>query len=141
MHSIEQEFREKVTAKIRIESEGSDRFRIFTPLRFDDGDHLVVVLKRKESQWLFSDEAHTFMRLTYDIEEKQLLRGTRQKIISDVLTEFQVEDRDGELVLVVPEKRFGDAFYSFVQAILKISDVSFLTKERIHSAYIEEFAL
>ena len=42
------------------------------------------------------------MHLTYDIDEQDLHRGTRQKIISNTLSTFRVDDRDGELVLSVP---------------------------------------
>ena len=49
--TIEREFKEKVCAKIRIASEGVDRYRVFTPFLFDDGDHLAIVLKRQDSAW------------------------------------------------------------------------------------------
>ena len=137
--AVEQDFREKVSAKIRLTSEGVERFRVFTPFQFDDGDHLAIVLKKEGTKWLLSDEAHTYMHLTYDVDEKDLHRGTRQKIISNALSTFQIEDRNGELVLYVPDERYGDALYSFVQAILKISDVSYLSRERVISTFKEDF--
>ena len=79
------------------------------------------------------------MHLTYDIDEKDLHSGTRQKIISNALSMFQIEDRDGELVLDVPEERYGDALYSFVQGLLKISDVSYLSRERVRSTFMDDF--
>ena len=88
---------------------------------------------------MLSDEAHTYMHLTYDIDEKDLHSGTRQKIISNALSMFQIEDRDGELVLDVPEERYGDALYSFVQGLLKISDVSYLSRERVLSTFMDDF--
>ena len=42
-----------------------DRYQVFTPFLFDDGDHLVIVLKRNNSHWVLSDEGHTYMHLTY----------------------------------------------------------------------------
>ena len=139
MESIEHDFHEKVSAKVRLSAEGMDRFRVFTPFLFDDGDHLSIVLKKEGSRWVLSDEAHTYMRLTYDVEESDLHRGTRQKIISNALSTFQVEDRDGELMIGVPDGRYGDALYSFVQALLKIADVSYLSRERVRSTFMEDF--
>jgi len=136
---IENDFREKVCSKIRLVGEGMDRYRVFTPFLFEDGDHLAIVLKRERSTWTLSDEGHTFMHLTYDLEEKDLQRGTRQKIITNALSMFQVDDRGGELILRVPGEQFGDALYSFIQALVKISDVSFLTRERVRSAFLEDF--
>lgn len=139
VESIERDFHEKVSAKVRLVAEGVDRYRVSTPFLFEDGDHLVIVLKRAGAGWVLSDEAHTYMHLTYDIDEKDLHRGTRQTIISNALSTFQIEDRDGELVLDVPDERFGDALYSFVQALLKISDVTYLSRERVRSAFMDDF--
>ncbi len=136
--SVEQQFREKVSKEIRLAQEGVERFRVFTPFLFDDGDRLAIVLKKEGDRWVLSDEAHTYMHLTYAVDEKDLQRGTRQKIISNVLSTFQIHDRDGELVLAVPEEQYGDALYSFVQALLKITDVTYLTRERVRSTFMED---
>lgn len=98
--SIEQDFRDKVSAKIRLAAEGVDRFRVLTPFLFDDGDHLAIVLRREGPRWVLSDEAHTFD---------------------------------------VPNSRYGDALYSFVQALLRSSDVSYLSRERVKSTFMEDF--
>lgn len=137
--TIEQDFRAKVSAKVRLTAEGLNRFRVFTPFRFDDGDHLAIVLKQDGQRWILSDEAHTYMHLTYDIDERDLQRGTRQTIISSALSVFNVEDRNGELILAVPNEQYGDALYSFVQALLKITDVSYLSREQVRSTFLEDF--
>lgn len=137
--TVQREFQRKVSDKIQLSGEGVDRFRVFTPFLFDDGDHLVIVLKKEGARWVLSDEAHTYMHLTYDIDEKDLHRGTRQKIIANTLSTFGIEDRGGELILDVPEERYGDALYSFVQGLLKITDVSFLSREHVRSTFMEDF--
>lgn len=139
IEAIERDFREKISTKIRLEAEGVECFRVVTPFLFEDGDHLAIVLKREGTRWLLSDEAHTYMHLTYDINERDLHSGTRQKIISNTLSTFKVQDRHGELVLDVPEQRYGDALYSFIQALLKISDVSYLSRARVQSTFAEDF--
>ncbi len=139
IQAIEQDFRTKVCSKIRLAEEGVERFRVFTPFLFEDGDHLAIVMKREPTGWVLSDEGHTYMHLTYDLDEKDLQRGTRQKLIAGALSVFHVEDREGELVLRVPEEHFGDALYSFVQALLKVTDVSFLSRERVRSTFMEDF--
>ena len=138
IESMEHDFHRKVSQKIRLSGEGIDRFRVFTPFLFEDGDHLAIVLEKKGPRWVLSDEAHTYMHLTYDIKEKDLHRGTRQTIISNALATFGIEDREGELVLEVPEERYGDALYSFVQGLLKIADVSFLSRERARSTFMDD---
>ena len=36
-----------------------------------------------------------------------------------------------EAISTVPDRRYGDALYSFVQALLKITGVSYLSRERV----------
>jgi hypothetical protein len=112
---------------------------VFTPFLFEDGDHLAIVLRKENGYWVLSDEGHTYMHLTYDIDEQDLQRGNRQKIITNTLSTFQVEDREGELILPIPDGHYGDALYSFVQALLKVSDVSYLSRERVRSTFLEDF--
>jgi hypothetical protein len=139
--TIERSFREKVSSKIRLADEGLSRFRVLTPFAFDDGDHFVIVLRKDRTGWTLSDEGHTFMRLTYEIDEKDLQRGTRQKIIDNTLSLFQVEDRDGELSLPIPDEEFGDSLYSFIQALQKVSDITYLAREHVRSTFLEDFRL
>lgn len=139
--TIVSDFKQKVCDRIRLAAEGLNRYRVFTPFMFEDGDHLAIVLRRDDGHWALTDEGHTFMHLTYDIEEKALQYGTRQKIITNALSAFSVEDRQGVLTLVIDEERFGDSLYSFVQALLKISDISFLSRERVRSTFMEDFRI
>ncbi len=139
IETIEQNFKTKVCKKIHLSGEGVDRFRVFTPFMFEDGDHLAIVLKRENSTWILSDEGHTYMHLTYDLDEKDLHRGNRQKIITNTLSMFRIEDREGELLLRVANEQFGDALYSFIQALVKVTDVSFLSRERVRSTFMEDF--
>ncbi|TGG94383.1 MAG: DUF1828 domain-containing protein [Aphanocapsa feldmannii 277cV] len=132
MTAIEQDFYKKTAAQVRLSADGLERFRVFTPFLFDDGDHLAIVLKKEGSRWVFSDEAHTYMHLAYDIDEKDLRSGTRKKIIDNTLSTFHLEDRDGELLLGVSDDRYGDALDSFIQALLKIYyDVTYLSQQRV----------
>ena len=139
INHVEQDFHKKVSAKVHLVSEGTNRFRVNTPFRFADGDHFVIILKKEGTNWILSDEAHTYMRLSYDLEENQISKGKRQKIISNALSVNQVEDRDGELIISVPDQQYGDALYSFVQAIMRISDVSYSSRERVRSTFKEDF--
>lgn len=137
--TIVRDFRDKVCDQVHLAQEGMERYRVFTPFLFEDGDHLAIVLRRENMKWVLSDEGHTYMHLTYDIDEKDLQKGTRQKIITNALSLFKVEDHDGELMLAIHENQYGDALYSFAQALLKITDISYLTRERVRSTFMEDF--
>lgn len=134
-----EDLRAKVSAQVDLLSEGLGRYRVLTPFQFDDGDHIAVVLRRDGSAWELSDEGHTLMHLTYSIDEADLHRGSRRRIIDDALSGFRMEDRAGELVLRVPDEQYRDALFSFVQGILRISDVSYLSREHARSTFLEDF--
>lgn len=139
LEAIEQDFQKKVCEKLRISSEGMERFRIFTPFMFEDGDHLAIVMKRDNGNWVLSDEGHTYMHLTYDLDEKDLQRGTRQKIITNALSVYKVDDREGELIISIEDDQYGDALYSFIQALFRITDITYLSRERVRSTFMEDF--
>ena len=79
------------------------------------------------------------MHLSYDIDERELLTGKRQKIISNALSVYGIEDREGELIRDVGDCGYGDALYSFVQGLLRIADVSYVSRERVKSTFMEDF--
>jgi hypothetical protein len=135
---IKKEFEDKVSRKINLIQEGIDRFRIDTPFLFEDGDNLVIILKNSGGQWYLTDEGHTFMHLTYDINYKDFQKGVRQKIISNAIAGFGLCDNQGELIIQVTENTLGDSLYSFIQGILKISDIEYLSRERVKSTFMED---
>ena len=67
LQSIERDFQTKVCGQVRLESEGIERFRVFTPFTFDDGDNLAVVMRREEEQWVLTDEAQAPFSLKHKL--------------------------------------------------------------------------
>jgi hypothetical protein len=140
LESVQEEFKAKVCAQVSLKAEGVNRYRVLTPFRFEDGDHFGIVLKRiKDNQWVLTDEGSTLMHLSYWMDEDDLRSGNRHEIIQGSLSVFSVEDRDGELMIPVLDAQFGDALFSFVQALCKVTDVSFLSRERVRSTFMEDF--
>ena len=139
IEKLEKEFREKVSTEVSLVQEGINRYRVLSPFMFDDGDHLSIILKNENNKWFFTDEGHTIMHLTYEIDYKAMQKGNRQKIISTVLNSFNINDKDGELVSIVDAEQFGDSFYSYIQGLIKITDVSYLDRERVKSTFWEDF--
>jgi Domain of unknown function DUF1828 len=65
-------------------------------------------------------------------------RSTAAEVISNALNAFSAQDRKGELRLTIPEGRYGDALFDFVQALLKVTDVAYLARERVRSTLIDD---
>jgi len=137
--AIIQQCKASVADSVELLPEGIGRYRVFTPFRLEDGDHLGIVLRRDADGWAFTDEGTTLMRLTYDFKERDLRQGQRSTVIQTALLSFGLVDRSGELVLPVPAARFGDALFSFVQGLLRVASVSLLSRERVVSTFMEDF--
>ena len=137
--TIEKDFIDKVSAEIQLSADGQDRFLVLTPFHFNDGDQLVIVLKKMGDKWVLSDEAHTYMHLTYYMDEKSLQSETRQKLILKARSMFEVEDYDGELVMEISDGDYGQALFDFVQVLLKIIDVTYLSRETFRSTFFDDF--
>ena len=137
--AIEAQFKKSVCDAIRLLPEGLRRYRVFTPFRLEDGDHLSIVLKSEDGGWRLTDEGHMLMHLSYDFEDRDLRKGTRATIIGNAIAAFGLTEDDGELVLQIPDGRFGDALCSFVQAMLRVGTVSVLSRERVRSTFMDDF--
>ena len=132
------ELKEALCRDIQLKEDGVGRFWVLTPFQFDDGDHPTVLLKTDVGQRYLSDEGRTFLRLTYEIDERELRKGNRQKIITDTLSYYQVDEVEGELRRKVGTD-LGAALCDFIQAILKVTDVSLLSRELVYTTFIQDF--
>lgn len=130
IENIERDFKQKLFEKINIKLEGINRYRVFAPFVFNDGDNLSIIIKKENGKWVLSDEGHTYMHLSYDLKDNDLHWNKIQKIVDNVLSFFGVQDREGELILPIEDDSCGDAFFRFVQAILRIVEgICFSEKE------------
>ena len=80
IENIERDFKQKVFEKINIKSEGINRYRVFTPFVFNDGDNLSIIIKKENGKLVLSDEGHTYMHLSYDLKDNDLQWNKIQKI-------------------------------------------------------------
>jgi hypothetical protein len=138
-NTLEQDIRNKVGEGYSLFLRGINKYSVSTPFTFDDGDSLTIFLEKTGTGWQFTDDGHTFMHLTYVLDEKDIQKGTRREIINNTLKYHGVIDAEGVLSIDVPEERFGDALADFSQAILHISDVNYLNREIVRSTFMEDF--
>ena len=139
--AILKQFKEKVCEKISLVQKGISRFIVKTPFVFEDGDHLVILLKynNETKTWYLTDEGHTFLHLGYFIEEKDMFSGTRSQIIEDAKKMFEVLQEESGLSKNVLDNNFGDTLYDFVQCLLKIMDITYLDRKRVQTTFFEDF--
>lgn len=136
---IEENFKSTVCREVELVPEGTNRYQVLTPFRYDDGDYFSVVLKEVDGNWILTDEGQTFMHLSYRMDLAGLDKGNRANIISTTLANFNITENHGVLTAPVSAENSGNVFYDFLQGLTKISDVSYLSREIVRSTFWEDF--
>jgi len=125
-------------AEVDVETLGPREARVHVPFRFPDGDELVLRLRGDNGHYVWSDVGHTFMHLSYGLDTAGLERGNRRLLLDDIKSRAGMVDRDGELELTTTEADAAGDLFQFVQALLQISDLRFLSREIVRSTFLED---
>lgn len=138
---IQNSFRATVSDSIILLPEGVDRYQIFTPFHFDDGDHFVIVLRKdKSNNFIITDEGHTYMHMSYHMELSSLKSGIRNLIVESALEKHKVTEENGQIFVKIDDmENAGNIFYSFIQCLTSITNISYLSRERVVSTFMEDF--
>ena len=138
--SIRKSFKESVAESVELFPKGDNSYQIFTPFHFDDGDHFVVILKTDGfGNWIITDEGHTYMHMSYDTDLSSLENRTRNEIIESSLDKYGVKEIEGRLVATVDEiSNAGNTLWNFIQCLISITDISYLSRERVLSTFDED---
>ena len=122
MQTVEKQFKTAVSSEIELVNEGIDRYQIFTPFQFDDGDHYVTVLKKCGDKWRVTDEGHTLMHLSvYKDVDGLYSPGKRCDIFQSAIKECGTVENDGELYIEIRDgDSYGNALFNLIQAISRI---------------------
>ncbi|ADI73571.1 Domain of unknown function DUF1828 [Methanohalobium evestigatum Z-7303] len=140
LEPIVNKIKKSICDDIEVIIEGKSRIVVITPFTFDDGDFLNVVLKYDYPYWYFTDEGDTLMHLSYDDLDEKLEKGKRKDMFDTILKTHDIKNKDGELKLNVDDEKFGDCYFTFIQGLVKIIDLSsFTKKDNIKTLFYEEF--
>lgn len=112
--------------------------RVEAPFAFADGDHLVIRLREANGHYEWSDFGHTLMHLSYEMDVDTIDSGKRAELFEHALSRSGVEEREGELVLSSHEEELGVSLLRFAQALIHVSDLDYLTQERVRSTFVED---
>lgn len=135
------DLRQTICKDVSISMKGTGRYQVLAPFKFEDGDWFVVYLIKESNGWTISDEGHTLMHLSYWLDTQQVTGGDteRANIFSSITKMYKLELTDGAITMPVEEDRnIGGNILSYLQALTKITDISFLTKERVKRAFLDD---
>jgi hypothetical protein len=136
---LQQDLALAVGHQVEVRPHDQSALRVETPFTFPDGDRLVIRLRDQNGVYEWTDLGHTLMHLSYDIDYDALSSGRRGELLEHTLTRLGLENRDGELVLAATSgNEFGESLLRFAQALLHVSDLHYLSRERVRSTFIED---
>lgn len=136
---LELKIRDSVGSEVRLLPYGLDSYHVVTPFAFDDGDNFTIILEKAGNAWKLTDEGNTLMHLSYEMDVRDLSDGNRAKIIENVLNRHNVKTMDGAYILSFDENLLGPAVFEYIQALLHVTDISYLNREIVRSTFIEDF--
>jgi len=126
INDIQDSFKTTVDRSVKLFPEGVNRYQIFTPFHFDDGDHFVITLQKDNSgNWIITDEGHTYMHMSYEMDVSSLNSGPRNSLIEAALEKYGVEEREGQILARIDDfENAGNILDNFIKCLTSIVTVS-----------------
>ena len=85
-----------------------------------------------------SDHGHTLMHVSYEHDVDAFYAGPRASLREQIVRECGIEEEDGVFSIETSPDRVADALFRFGQALTKIHDLTFLSRERAASTFYED---
>lgn len=111
---------------------------ISLPLSDRDGDNFPIYLNEIPGGYRLSDAAGALMRLSYDNDIENLLKGTRGKLFYQILNECDVLEDDGELYKDISANNLLEELFIFTKCLSRVSDLALWTRSRTKSTFYDD---
>ena len=110
-----------------------------TPFTFPDGDHFPIYLSETSGGGVvLSDRGHTLMHISYEHDADAFYDGARAALREQIVLESGMEEDSGIFKIESSPDRIADTLFQFGQALTKIYDLTFLSRERVASTFYED---
>ena len=130
---------ERLCADVRIHRREDDVLMMESPFTFPDGDHFPIYLSETAGGAVkLSDRGHTLMHVSYEHEVDLFYEGARASLREQIVRECGIEEDEGIFSIETPPDDLAGALFRFGQALTKIHDLTFLSRERVASTFYED---
>ena len=130
---------ERLCADVRVHRRHDDVLMLESPFTFPDGDHYPIYLSETPSGGVkLSDRGHTLMHVSYDHDVDSFYEGAHASLREQIVRESGIDEEDGIFSLETPPDQVTAALFRFGQALTKIHDLTFLSRERVSSTFYED---
>ncbi len=136
---LEKSLCERLCANVRIHRREDGALMLDTPFTFPDGDHYPIYLSETPAGGIgLSDRGHTLMHISYEQDVDAYYDGARAALREQIVCETGIEENEGVFSIEAPPDRIADSLFRFGQAMTKIYDLTFLSRERTASKFYED---
>lgn len=130
---------ERLCAEVKIHRREDDVLMMESPFTFPDGDHFPIYLSETAAGGVkLSDSGHTLMHVSYDQDVDLFYEGARATLREQIVRECGIEEDHGIFSIETPPEQIAGALFRFGQALTKIHDLTFLSRERVASTFYED---
>ena len=129
----------RLCAQVRIHRREDDVLMMESPFAFPDGDHFPIYLSETVGGGVkLSDRGHTLMHASYEHDVELFYEGARASLREQIVRESGIEEKEGIFSIETPPDQVTGALFKFGQALTKIHDLTFLSRERVTSTFYED---
>ena len=136
---LEKALCERLCANVQVHSRDDGVLMLATPFSFPDGDSYPIYLSETAAGGVkLSDRGHTMMHLSYEHDVDTFYDGARASLREQIVRECGIEENDGVFTVDTSPDLVADALFKFGQALTKIYDLTFLSRERVASTFYSD---
>ncbi|MCY4458819.1 MAG: DUF1828 domain-containing protein [Albidovulum sp.] len=130
---------ERLCADVKIYRREDDVLMMESPFTFPDGDHFPIYLSETTGGGVkLSDRGHTLMQISYEHDVELFYDGARASLRDHIVRESGIEEVEGIFSIEAPPDLVAATLFKFGQALTKIHDLTFLSRERVASMFYED---
>mgnify|MGYP001574878600 CR=1 FL=1 len=120
--------------RLKVKEKRPDIYQLFIPFYHEDGYMIEIYLHRENNQWIISDFAMTYMRLSYNYKVDT---ENKEKIFQKIITENGLSEENGNIFITSNDDGLYTSILQFVTGVNKVSSMRFFKREVIESLFYE----
>ncbi len=130
---------ERLCTEVRIHRREDNVLMMESPFTFPDGDHFPIYLSEAAGGGVkLSDRGHTLMHVSYEHDVEPFYEGARASLREQIVRESGIEEDEGTFSIEAPPDQVAGALFRFGQALTKIHDLTFLSRQKVASTFYED---
>jgi hypothetical protein len=130
--------KKSICSGLEVETRTTNRFMIHTGYTYPDGDELHIILTKNDGKWIFTDEGHTMMWLSY---ANFNMTDSRKNTLDRTLNVNGVSLSNGELSIAIDSDApdsVGLSLKSLIQTEIQAADLLYLDKDVVKDTFLDD---